>query len=142
MHETCSSVSVLQPVKALRDLALVAAGQATHEDGHGPDHVVPGVWPTNTLCCLAAEEVRIARAERKRSGAPIDRIILAAASQAWKPEQARCVSIVHEELIAKTIDFIGPDLAVLSADRFCIPRHGCFHFLRQDVAFSGKLLIF
>ena len=132
-------IGVHEHLHTLLNLLVVAAGKGTHDDTHGPGHVVAHVWAADTFAGLTPEEVGIVLAPYKAARVLVDGVVDVYIAQIGHGQQAGHIGIVHEQLVAEAVYLKGIDLAVLGMVVYGVFLQGFLHLVGQIGALLGQV---
>ena len=136
VHEARASVRITKRLYAIPDLLLVVGSRSTHDQAHRPDIV-----EADALAGLSLEEVRVGRAQHQATGILVNRVVHVHTTQERQSQQARYVSVVHENTAAVTIHLEGVYLTEFRMLHDGVFLHGLLYLTRQRLATAGQVRV-
>ena len=141
VHEARASVCITKRLYAIPDLLLVVGSRSTHDQAHRPDIVETDMRTADALAGLSLEEVRVGRAQHQATGILVNRVVHVHTTQERQSQQARYVSVVHENTAAVTIHLEGVYLTEFRMLHDSVFLHGLLYLTRQRLATVGQVRV-
>lgn len=143
VHKAGTCIRIHQHLDASFDFGIIPACEGFHHNAHGPHHVIADMRSADTLAGFAAEEIGIAVAPHKTAGILINGVIDIYISQIGHGKQAGYIGIVHQQMIAETINLESIDGTEFRMVVGCIAFQSHLHLIGQGTAVGsqGSLLV-
>mmetsp|Transcript_30071 Transcript_30071/g.77937 ORF Transcript_30071/g.77937 Transcript_30071/m.77937 type:complete len:309 (+) Transcript_30071:150-1076(+) len=128
--------------QCLGDLVVLVRGHRPHDDRHRPYGVRPGVRTADAASRTSREEPRVGAVRQDVCArSHVSRVVGGHKAEPWQREQRRHVGVIHEEGVAKPINFVCIHVATqLRPVDDAILGNPCFHIRRNRVAARRGIL--
>ena len=129
MHESCSGICIHKHFYTELYFLVILACKRFHHYTHRPNHVISDMRSANTLSCRAFKKIGIILAPYELSCILINRVIYIYVTQIRHSEQTWHICIIHQQMVAETINLECIYIAVFWMIVYGMFFQGFFHFI-------------